>query len=276
MSRNFELLRKLGKDQELLGDVAVPERAVEAAAGAGAESSSDVVPLSLPAPVTMPCQPVPAAPPALAPPEDGLEEVTSLAQQIFLAPGADAPRVVVFASPEPATGCTWVCARTAEALARRTAGSVCLVDANLRNPGLHRQYDVEPLVGLSDALQQLEPIGSFAVRVNLPNLFLVPAGASLENPHVGVTSDRMRLRVAELRSSFDFVLIDTPAMDFSSDALCLGPLAEGVVLVLEAHSTRKQNARKSVVELQAAHAKVLGAVLNRRTYPIPEAVYKRL
>jgi Mrp family chromosome partitioning ATPase len=47
-------------------------------------------------------------------------------------------------------------------------------------------------------------------------------------------------------------------------------------MVLKANSSRRQTARQTVEELQAGNVKVLGAVLNQRTFPIPDAIYKRL
>ena len=51
---------------------------------------------------------------------------------------------------------------------------------------------------------------------------------------------------------------------------------DGVVLILEAHSTRRDTARRIKESLAAANARVLGVVLNNRTYPIPETLYSRL
>jgi len=49
-----------------------------------------------------------------------------------------------------------------------------------------------------------------------------------------------------------------------------------LVLVLEANSTRKEAALMVMESLHAAQIKVLGAVLNKRTFPIPESLYRRL
>jgi Mrp family chromosome partitioning ATPase len=46
--------------------------------------------------------------------------------------------------------------------------------------------------------------------------------------------------------------------------------------MLKANSSRREIARKAVQDLQAANVRVLGAVLNQRTFPIPEALYKKL
>jgi Mrp family chromosome partitioning ATPase len=67
-----------------------------------------------------------------------------------------------------------------------------------------------------------------------------------------------------------------PPLNQYADAMALGQLTDGVVLVLEANSTRKESALKAIESLRAAQIEVLGAVLNKRTFPIPESVYRRL
>ena len=254
MSKNFELLQKLGKDREFF-------QAFEQGEASAAERA--------PAPTTVAPQPENA----LLAPE--LEPINAMVQQVFLSPGADAPRTVVFTSTEAGTGCSWVCAHVAEVLASRVAGSVCVVDANLRDPGLHAQFGVENQPGVADCLQHLDPIRSFARPLSRPNLWLISGGSGASNPAALLSSERVRLRITEMRSNFDFILIDAAAMNLSHDAISLGALADGVMLVLKANASRRQTARQAINDLQAGKAKVLGAVLNQRTFPIPEAIYNK-
>ena len=86
----------------------------------------------------------------------------------------------------------------------------------------------------------------------------------------------MRLRMSELRAEFDYVLIDAAALTDAIDAVVLGSGADGVVLVLKANTSRRESARKATQELQNARVRVLGAVLNQRTFPIPDSIYKKL
>ena len=86
----------------------------------------------------------------------------------------------------------------------------------------------------------------------------------------------MRLRLTELRAEFDFVLIDASAMSVANDVIALGSMSDGVVLVLKANASRRQVARQAIEDLQGGKAKVLGAVLNQRTFPIPDALYNKL
>jgi Mrp family chromosome partitioning ATPase len=87
---------------------------------------------------------------------------------------------------------------------------------------------------------------------------------------------RLRARVSELRHEFDHLLIDTPPLGAYTDALLVGQLTDGVILVVGSNLTRREPTRIAKENLEAARVPVLGAVLNRRTFPIPEAFYQRL
>lgn len=254
MSRNFELLQKIGREQ------AIYSSPVEEA----------VLPEVDNAPVAVPTGS------RLEIEGAELEEFTKLVQRVFLLPGSDAPRMVVMAGTEPGNGCSWVTARVAEVLTSQITGSVCLVDANLRHPSLHEQFEVQNHYGLTDSLQKREPMRSFAQAVSRPNLWLISGGSATEDSQSILSSDRMRLRMAELRAEFDYVVIDAPAISNCNDATVLGCNADGLVLVLKANSSRRESARKAMQDLRSAKARVLGAVLNQRTFPIPQSIYNKL
>jgi protein-tyrosine kinase len=256
LSRNFELLTEAGRMHELLQPAA--ERPL-AAAAAPAPAPEPVVEEDFP------------APPALEMNGAIRDEITKLVHRLFLTP--QSPRRVVFAGTEASIGCSWMCARVAETLAAQVRGSVCVVDCNLRSPGLHEQFGANNHYGLSDALAGSGPIREYAQRWS-QNLWYLSCGASPESGLLG--SERMRSRLAELRSAFDYVLIDSAPLNASNDAIILGGQGDGVVLLLKANSSRREMARKAVQELQSANVRVLGAVLNQRTFPIPESLYKRL
>jgi Mrp family chromosome partitioning ATPase len=252
LSRNFELLSQLGRMHEIV------EPQVE---------QPHTPPVEETFPETFPSVP------ALEMNDAVRDEISKIVQNLFLP--ARGPRRVVFAGTESGSGCSWMCARVAEGLAPQGRGTVCVVDCNLRAPTLHQQFGIENHRGLSDALLGSGPIQEYVHRLT-QNLWLLSCGSAAE---VGLTmlgSDRMHLRLAELRAAFDYILIDAAALNASNDAMLLGGLSDGVVLTLKANSSRRETARKAVQELQAANVRTLGAVLNQRTFPIPEALYKRL
>jgi capsular exopolysaccharide synthesis family protein len=210
--------------------------------------------------------------------EDDLTRAEShrLVQSIFLLRREDPPKVVAFSGIDSGNGCSWVCAQAALILAGQKLGSVCLVDANLRSPSLPELFGVTNHFGLTDALTKNGSIRDFTKLVRSDNLRLLSCG-SLDAESAGfLNSEAMKARVAELRNDFDYVLIDSPPMNTHSDGVAVGQLADGLVLVLEANSTRREAATKVTENLRAAQIKILGAVLNKRTFPIPGFLYDRL
>jgi Mrp family chromosome partitioning ATPase len=204
------------------------------------------------------------------------EEILKLIQSVFLTGDPCAPRLVVFSGVERGNGCSWVCARAGEALAARIEGKVCLVDANLHAPSLHRFFGVDHGSDLTDALLQAGPVEQFARPIRGGNLWLL-SGRPVPSEVAGVVSpERLRNRFLELCLGFSYVLLDTPPVNESADALMFGKMADGMVLVLAAHATHRDAARKAKERLEAAEVRLLGAVLNKRTYPIPEALYSRI
>lgn len=270
MSRNFELLSEAGRLHELVQSQVepsqLPPRATEEGfptpQGMGSEYSA--------------AQPADDNFPEVSPLEanDGVkQEIVKLVQRLFLA--QQGLRRVVFAGTESGCGCSWMCARVAEELASQGRGTVCIVDCNLRSPGLHGQFGIENHHGLSDALIGPGPIRDYVHRYSR-NLWLVSCGGSPETGLTMLGSERMRARMAELRATFDYVLIDAAPLSSCNDAIVLGGLSDGVVLTLKANSSRRETARNVLHELQTANVRVLGAVLNQRTFPIPESLYKKL
>jgi capsular exopolysaccharide synthesis family protein len=204
------------------------------------------------------------------------EECLKLVQRVFLGQASNVTRVIVFAGVDRGAGCSRICVETSRLLAANTSGSVCLVDADFRTPSLSGFFAIPDDRGLADALLSEGSIRTFAKPLTPSNLWLIPAGdLAPESPSL-LNSDRLKQRLQELRSEFDYVLIDSPALNLYSDAIALGRIADGAVVVLQADSTRRESALKSLQGLRDARIDVLGAVLNRRTFPIPDFVYRRL
>jgi protein-tyrosine kinase len=245
LSKNFELLQRAQLEQELTARV----RPVE----------DDVI-------VRTPSEK----------PAD--EESIRLIQRVFLVPGPDAPRVVVFTSVDPGDGCTTICARVAETLAGEmgASGTFCVVDGNLRAPGLHRYFGLENRVGLAEAATQPGPVHGFVQQVGNGRLWVMTAGAPTVNIHSLLTSEGLAARIAELRSEFDYVLIDSPAVNLFADPVALAKRADGAILVLQSNATRREAARRAKEIIEGAKIRLLGAVLNKRRFPVPAGIYGKL
>ena len=255
MSKNFELMQQAKKDPEVR-----PARKLESTppiifgnGGGNGHREAEVLDLD----------------------QQAGEEVLRLVQRVFLLQAQEPPHMVVFAGIDHGSGCSRICMRAAETLAKNIPGSVCLLEANLRSPALPAMLGTTNHHGLTDALLQDGPIRSFAKLVRADNLWLISSGALASDSANLLNSERLKTRLAELRKEFDFVLIDAPPLTRYSDAIPIAQMTEGLVLVLEANSTRREAAIEVTNALRSAQIHVLGAVLNKRTFPIPESLYHR-
>lgn len=202
-------------------------------------------------------------------------ELIKLVQRIFLL-DHDGRKIVVFTAVENSTGCTSICAGAAEAIAAQVDGPVCVVDANVRRPALHLYFGTENLRGLTDAVFKQGSIREFVQKLPGGNLWLLPCGSMASQLSAVLKTEHLQARISELRNEFAYILIDSPAVSEYTDAILLGRLADGAVLVLESNATRREVARIAKEDLEAARVRVLGAVLNKRTFPIPQFLYDRL
>jgi Mrp family chromosome partitioning ATPase len=187
------------------------------------------------------------------------KEELQLVQKLFFLAGHEAPRVVVFCGVEPTDRADLVCARVAEVLSGLVREPVCLMDANFRSPTLHRRYEIDDVVQTIDH----KPENGSEQEDDAPGpyLWVLPAG-SAEDGRPGITPDQLRDRLARLRKMFGFLLVSAPSLSAALDGYLLGQMADGVVLTLMAHSTRRATALKARSDLEAYNIRVLGAVLN--------------
>jgi len=204
------------------------------------------------------------------------EEILRMVQYLFLATtnGNDhaGAQKVVFCGVDQAQGSTLLCAQVARSLAEQVQSQVCVVDANLRARATSSLFD---LLGPDDTpLSKLDDQATTCRRVT-DNLWLASRGSVALNGGVP-TLDQMLVKIKDLGDEFGFIVINAPPIGLYSDATLLGQVANGVVLVLEAHSTRRSAARKAKLALEAAGVQVLGTVFNNRKFPIPEVLYRML
>jgi Mrp family chromosome partitioning ATPase len=204
------------------------------------------------------------------------EEEIKLVQRIFPVAGQRSPQIVLFSSVESEAGCASISIRTAEILAGRGDGSVCVVDANFQLPCLHHYFGIDNSKGLAEAVLGSLPIQDFLQKHLEANLWILPCGAAAGQMRFSGVNDRLRSRMSELRGQFKYVVIHSSPLDLDSASILLSRWTDGVVMVVEADTTRRETARRMKQDLDAANVRILGVVLNNRTFSIPEALYRRL
>ena len=204
------------------------------------------------------------------------EEEIKLVHRIFPAGGQCSPQIVLFSAVEGDAGCASISIRTAEILAGRGDGSVCVVDANFQLSCLHHYFGIDNSKGLAEAVLGSLPIQDFLQKHPEANLWILPCGAAAGQLRFSGVNDRLRSRMAELRGQFKYVVIHSSPLDLDSASMLLSRWTDGVVMVVEADTTRRATARRMKQDLEAANVRILGVLLNNLTFSIPEVLYRRL
>jgi protein-tyrosine kinase len=204
------------------------------------------------------------------------EEEVKLVQRVFSVGGNIVRQVVLFSGIDEEAGCTSICLRAGEILTTLVEGPVCVLDAALRSPTLHHHIGVENIKGLSEAVLESGPIQDFARQLPGHNLWVMPSGLVSPQTNTLLFSDRLHSRMTELRAVFKYVVVHASPFNLDPFTIPFSHLADGVVLVVEANTTRRERARRAKKTLEVASVPVLGVVLNNRTFPIPDALYRRL
>lgn len=189
------------------------------------------------------------------------EQIRGLVRRVFLGNEAQTVKQVVFSAIEVRTDVGGICDQVGRALALETHADVSVVSANFGEAVEH------------DYRGQNAAIKSWG-RQTGANLWHVTESGLREPEEESGTGRYWRARLAELQSEFEYVIVQGPTAGLSSQAALLGQLADGIILVLDAHSTRRATARKIMQTLQGA--RILGTVLSERAFPIPERIYRRL
>jgi len=185
-------------------------------------------------------------------------------------------KAVMLASAARGEGAT----TTACALALSGSGpaggaKVALVDFNLRQPAVHKTLSLPQGPGLTEVLLGGQDIDSVARRVN-DNLVVFTVGA-IEKKSLGLLrSDAVRKFFDQLVEKYDHVLVDAAAVNHYPDAQVLAGVLKEVVLVVHSDITPREAVGQAKKRIVAGGGKLVGLVMNMRTYPIPNFLYNRV
>jgi len=201
------------------------------------------------------------------------EQIRRLVRQVFF-PGWPRPaHHVAFAAVDEQTDAQPICVRVGEILCAQAPGNVCIVEASAQTV---IPDSIDDCTGIrSPGSGTFHPAGSRTRRLS-SRLWHMPyeVFSAADDRRPGTAG--LEAQMGRLRTEFDYTAIHVPPVGLCNDAVMLGQLCDGVVLILEANSTRRAAAQKVKEMLQAANVRLLGAVLNGRTFPIPHAIYHKL
>lgn len=139
---------------------------------------------------------------------------------------------------------------------------VLLIDSDLRKPSVASSLGLNGDVGFSTYLQSGVPVSDLVQSTSLSGLEVLAAGQLPPNPAELLGSQRARTLFEELRSVYEFVVVDAPPILPITDAVVAAKSLDGVLLVARSGQTHRAHLSSAVLELETAKVNVLGVVLN--------------
>lgn len=147
------------------------------------------------------------------------------------------------------------------AIAETPGSRVCLVDTDFRKPRVGDLLGLPPGPGLSELLLDEVQMSRVISETKVSNLHVIRSGREPRNPSELLGSARIKDLMAVLKTDFTHIICDTPPVNPYTDAAVLGAQLDGVLLVVRAGRTPKEQAERARLNLERAGARVLGVFL---------------
>lgn len=141
--------------------------------------------------------------------------------------------------------------------------SVLLLDCDMRNPTVHKNFNLSNKVGLSSCISMGTALSDAVQKTSIEGLYALTGGVIPPNPSELLGSEQMKNVLQRAKEQYDYVLIDTPPVMPVTDALIVSRFVDGMILVIASAEVKVEMARDVKKQLQHAGANILGVVLNK-------------
>lgn len=136
-----------------------------------------------------------------------------------------------------------------------------VIDADMRNPSLHKLFSLSSRNGLSEILAGLTD-NITVTKTEIENLSVLTSGKIPPNPTELLSSPRMDKLLDFVKEHYDCVFIDTPPINIVTDATVFSQKATGYVIIVKTDTTNVPELKTTVSTLQSINANILGFILN--------------
>lgn len=141
--------------------------------------------------------------------------------------------------------------------------SVLLIDCDMRNPTVHKNFNLSNKVGLSSCISMDTALSDAVQKTSIEGLYALTGGVIPPNPSELLGSEQMKNVLQRAKEQYDYVLIDTPPVMPVTDALIVSRFVDGMILVIASAEVKVEMARDVKNQLVNAGANILGVVLNK-------------
>ncbi len=190
------------------------------------------------------------------------EAIRSLRTSLRFSTREGAPKSTFITSSAAGEGKSSIALNLATAYAQ-AGNKVLIIDADLRNPSLHKLFKLENYEGLTNYLAGGGSSSDISQSTMIKNLYTITSGPIPPDPVELLSGQRMGTLLSNASADFDYIIIDGPPVLGLADALVISGLCDATILAIEAGKTRKVTLMKSLKRLERAHSNIVGLLFTR-------------
>jgi capsular exopolysaccharide synthesis family protein len=195
------------------------------------------------------------------------EAIRSLCTSLHYSTENGVPKTLVITSSMLGEGKSSIALGTARTFAG-TGLKVLIVDADLRNPSLHKKAGLANSIGLTSYLTHNCEVRDAIQQSDITNLYIMTSGPLPPNPVELLHGPRFASFLSVEGEIFDLIIIDAPPVMGMADTLVLANMASTTLLVIAAGDSRIHQVRGTLKRLKLARSRPLGIVLNKFAAPV--------
>lgn len=181
-------------------------------------------------------------------------------------------KTILFTSTKQNEGKSTLTSNIAYSFSKLENCKVLVVDMDLRNPTVHKIFEVSNTYGLMDNLKNDRTLEKCVHKIE-ENIHVLPTGALPPNPTEVLSSKKVADFLKNIKDYYNYIFIDAPPVGVVSDATVISKNVDGVMYVVGANETDLNHAQIGIENLKKAYANVLGAVLNKYKATQPNYAY---
>lgn len=172
-------------------------------------------------------------------------------------------KTIVVTSSQQNEGKSTVIANLAVSFAGMEDKKVLVVEGDLRNPTVHRMFNVSNSHGITEILTGQRNFEECVNQTEVPGLSVVTCGKIPPNPSEMLASRKMKSFIASLRDCYDYIFIDAPPIGIITDAGIISTYTDGTMLVVASNEVDVEMLKIGKERLDKVNANILGVVLNK-------------
>lgn len=195
-----------------------------------------------------------------------------LSEQLLVFLKTQGLKTAIITSPSRGNNHKYIIPNLGYFLSRIMGIRVLLIDVNFNNPNFQKIYSIKEEKCLDGNMSQDMSEELICKLDNGPDI--IPAKNTTEKPSNLLQNINFKSFIESKKNDYDIILIDATSINNMKDVSFMSEYSDGIVLIIDEGKLQSQMLMNSLQRLVHNNTIIVGGVLNNRTFPIPEFVYK--